>query len=104
MRRVLMKKGKTMALHPLIINIEVTPDKQYKGWYLEPGNKLKTYHKEPESRDANEYVLKTIAESLSLPHSHLTLLKGFETRFKEVKIGKDVTFDQLLEALNVKKP
>jgi uncharacterized protein YggU (UPF0235/DUF167 family) len=98
-----MKKGYIMALHPLIIFVEVTPEHGYKGWHLLPGNKLKTYHKEPESRDANEYLMKTLAETLGISHSHITLIKGVETRFKEIKIGKDVTFEALCEALQVKR-
>lgn len=92
-----------MALHPLIIYVEVTPEQGYKGWHLLPGNKLKTYHKEPESRDTNEYLIKTLAESLGISHSHITIIKGIETRFKEIKIGQDVTIEALCEALGVKR-
>jgi uncharacterized protein YggU (UPF0235/DUF167 family) len=90
-----------MVLHPLIINIEVSPTQGHHGWWIERGEHIKTYHKEPESRDADEYVIKTIAEALHVPNSHITILKGVESRFKEVRIGGDFTREQLLEKLNV---
>lgn len=93
-----------MALHPLIIKVEVTPTQGQHGWWIEHGEHLKTHHKAPESRDANEHIINTIAKALGISHSHITLLKGFETRFKEVRIGADVTREELLKKLNVHMP
>lgn len=100
----IQKKGLAMALHPLIIKVEVTPTKGRHGWWIEHNEHIITHHNAPESRDANEYIINTIAQALGIPHSHITILKGFETRFKEVRIGADVTREELYKKLNVQMP
>lgn len=92
-----------MALHPLIIDIVVVKELHHNGWYIGPSGKLKVHHKEPESRDANEFVTRTIAEKLGISHGHITIVHGVEDRMKRVKIGMDITKEQLYEALEAKE-
>lgn len=92
-----------MSLHPLIVEIEVVKDHNHHGWSIKHNGCLKIHHKEPESRDANEYVVRTLAEALGMNHSHIHLVHGVESPLKKVKIGKDITWEQLVEVLGAKK-
>lgn len=92
-----------MALHPLIIDIDVVKDHGHNGWTVEPSGHFRVHHKEPESRDANEFLIKTLAEKLHVPNSHITIIHGGEERIKRIKIGKDVTKQELIDALEAQE-
>jgi uncharacterized protein YggU (UPF0235/DUF167 family) len=92
-----------MALHPLVIDIDVVRDQGNNGWTVEPSGRFRVHHKEPESRDANEFLIKTLAEKLHVPHSHITIVHGVEERVKRVKIGKDITKEELIVVLDAKE-
>jgi uncharacterized protein YggU (UPF0235/DUF167 family) len=92
-----------MALHPLVIDINVVKDQGHNGWFLEASGHFRIHHKEPESRAANEFIIKELAEKLHVPHSHITIVHGVEERVKRVKIGKDVTKEDLVVALDAKE-
>ena len=49
-----------MALHPLIIDVDVVREQGHNGWFIEPSGRFRIHHKEPESRDANEYLINII--------------------------------------------
>lgn len=90
-----------MSLHPLIIDIDVVKEKLH-GWSIKHNGCLKVHHKAPESRDANEFVLRTLAEAIGMNHSHIHLVHGVESPIKKVKIGKDITWEQLVNILEAK--
>ena len=90
-----------MELHPFLVDIEVVKDPQH-GWSIKHHGCLKVHHKEPESRDANEFVIRTLAEALHMNHSHIHLVHGVEGQLKKIKIGKDITWEQLVEILGAK--
>jgi uncharacterized protein YggU (UPF0235/DUF167 family) len=92
-----------MALHPLIIDVDVVREQGHNGWTLEPSGRFRVHHKEPESRAANEFLIKTLAEKLHVPNSHITIVHGVEERIKRIKIGKDVTKEELIIALDAKE-
>jgi uncharacterized protein YggU (UPF0235/DUF167 family) len=93
-----------MALHPLVVDIEMISEPGcLSGWVLDVSGILKLYHKAPESREANEFIIKTFAEKLNIPRSRVILLKGFSNRFKKFKIGKDITLEELCKVLDAKK-
>ncbi len=96
-------EGEDMALHPLVIDIHVVKEGVGSDWFIEPSGALRVHHKEPESRDANEFIIKTLAEVLGVSLSKITVVHGEEERIKRVKIGKDVTKDQLIEVLGAQK-
>ncbi|TET06289.1 hypothetical protein E3J79_02440 [Candidatus Dependentiae bacterium] len=93
-----------MALRPLVVDIEMISEPgRLSGWVLDVSGVLKVYHEAPESRDANEFIIKTVAEKLNIPRSRVVHLKGFSSRFKKFKIGKDISLDELCKALDAKK-
>jgi uncharacterized protein YggU (UPF0235/DUF167 family) len=92
-----------MALHPLIIDIDVVKDQGYNGWAVEPSGQFRVHHKEPESRDANEFLIKTLAEKLHISHSHITIVHGDEEHVKRIKIGKDITKQELIDVLEAQE-
>ena len=95
-----------MALHPLIIDVDVVKDQGHNGWFIEPSGRFRIHHKEPESRAANEFLIKLLAEKLHVSHSHITIVHGVEERIKRIKIGKDITREEIitvLEAQEIKK-
>lgn len=89
-----------MALHPLIIDVEVVKEPGSHAWFIEPSGRLKVHHKEPASRDANEFITKTLAEKININHSYITVIHGVEDPIKRIKIGHDITKDKLLELLH----
>ena len=94
-----------MALQPLVVNIEVIPEPhKISGWVRDWADVLKVHHKKPESRDANQFLIKTLSEKLGISLSRITIIKGAENRFKEVKIGKDITLEELCVILEAKRP
>jgi uncharacterized protein YggU (UPF0235/DUF167 family) len=92
-----------MALHPLIVDINVVADQGHNGWAVEPSGHFRVHHKEPESRDANEFLIKTLAEKLHIPNSHITIVHGVEENLKRIKIGKDITKQELIAALEAQE-
>lgn len=95
-----------MALHPLVIDVDVVKAPGHHGWSIEPSGRFRIHHKEPESRDANEFLIKLLSEKLHVSHSHITIVHGAEERVKRIKIGKDITREELiavLEAQEIKK-
>lgn len=92
-----------MALHPLIIDIEVIKEPGSHTWFIEPSGRLKVYHHEPESRDTNEFIIKTLAEKMKINHSYITIIHGAENHIKRIKIGHNITKEQLLELLDAKE-
>ena len=92
-----------MALHPLIIDVEVVKDQGHNGWTVEPSGHFRVHHKEPQSRAANEFVIKALAEALHMSHGSITIVHGAEERVKRIKIGKDVTKQELIDALEAQE-
>jgi len=92
-----------MALHPLVIDVDVVRDQGHNGWSIEPSGRFKIHHKEPESRDANQFLINLLAEKLHLSHSHITIVHGVEERIKRIKIGKDITREELIAALEAQE-
>jgi uncharacterized protein YggU (UPF0235/DUF167 family) len=92
-----------MVAYPLVIDIHVVKEVASHHWFIEPSGSLRIHHKEPESRDANEFIIKTLAETLGMPLSKITIINGVEQNIKRVKIGKDITKEQLIKALDAQK-
>lgn len=90
-----------MNLHPLIVDVEVVKAKSH-GWKIKHPGCLEIHHKEPESRDANEYIIRTLAEAIGTNHSHIHLVHGVESPMKKIKISKDMTWEQLVDKLGIK--
>ena len=91
-----------MALHPLVIDVDVVKEVG-NGWAVEPSGRLRVHHKEPESRAANEFLIKALAEKLGVSSSHITIIRGVEERIKRVRIGKDVTKQELIDVLGAQE-
>ncbi len=92
-----------MEVRPLVIDIDVRKDQQKHHWEITPSGSLQIHHKEPESRDANQFVINTIAVALGISHDHITILHGVELGKKRVKINKTFTFEELANILGAVK-
>ena len=93
-----------MEIRPLVIDVHVRKEQQKHHWEITPSGALQVHHKEPESRDANQYLIKTIAEALGISHGHITIVHGDESGIKRLKIGgKTVTFNELMTTLGAVK-
>jgi uncharacterized protein YggU (UPF0235/DUF167 family) len=90
-------------MNPLIVDIEVVREQGHNGWFVQPSGRLQVHHKEPESRDANEFVMRALAEKLHISHGHVTIVHGVENHIKRFKIGMDVTKEKLIEILEAKE-
>lgn len=86
----------------LIIIVKVVPQSGQQKWALGKSNELKAYIKSPPERGlANKELLKMIASSLRIPMSDVHLLAGDTARTKKIKIDTNLTYENLLQILNL---
>jgi len=89
---------------PLIIEVKAVPRAGRHGWSLDKGGKLKVHLKSaPEGYAANKELIKSLAEAVRISQSKVEIVAGVESRNKRIKIGTDITFDQLLQALGIEQ-
>lgn len=98
-----LTEGDSMENHPFVVEIEVVSEKNHHSWWLDGAGRLKTYDANPESRETDRLIAKTLAEKLGINHSKVTLVQGEEKRVKRFKIGGNTTLEQLIAALDAKK-
>lgn len=92
-----------MENHPFVVEVEVVPEHSAHVWWLDGAGRLKVHHKEPESFATNDHIIKDMAQKLGINHSKIVIVHGEESRRKRIKVGGNVTLEQLIEALGAKK-
>jgi uncharacterized protein YggU (UPF0235/DUF167 family) len=86
----------------LIFELKVTPSAGRQAWQVDKSGLLKCFLKSvPENGKANQELIKLLAAALRLPTSAIIILTGETGRRKRVKVTSDLTYDQLLQQLNV---
>lgn len=86
----------------LVFELKVFPSSGRQAWQMDKSGILKCFLKSvPENGKANQELVKLLAGALRLSTSEIIILTGETSRRKRVKILSDLTFDQLLEQLNV---
>jgi uncharacterized protein (TIGR00251 family) len=89
---------------PLLIEIKAAPQSGRHEWSLDSAGRLKVHLKNPaEDHKANHEIIKSLAEAVGIPQSKVEIVSGIESRNKKVKIGADITFEQLLEKLGLEQ-
>ncbi|MBN1549058.1 DUF167 domain-containing protein [Candidatus Babeliales bacterium] len=86
----------------LMLTIKVVPKSGNPRWKLESSGQLKCYLKNPpEKGKANAELIKRLAQALKLSTERIVLVSGATSRIKMIKVIADITYDQVLEALDI---
>ncbi len=86
----------------LIIDIKVVPQAGKSGFVLDKSGRLKVFLKSPPEKGlANQELIKTLAKQLGIAQDKVELIAGHTSRNKRIKIGLDITFEQLLARLGI---
>ena len=94
-----IKNGEDMAL---IVEIKVIPSSGRLEIKLDKNGGLKCWLKSaPEQGKANAELVKFLAKSLSIAQDKLLMISGQTSRNKRIKIELTITFDQLLNMLDI---
>lgn len=85
--------------------VKVVPNAKKHKWMLDKAGRLVCYIKsKAEKGAANRELLKETAEILGVPQSKVTLVLGFESRKKLIKISDaTLTYEQLLSLLGLEQ-
>jgi uncharacterized protein len=87
---------------PLIIEVKVVPNSGKQKIILDKSGQLKIYLKSlPERGLANLELVKLFAKECSFSQNEIEIVSGLSSRKKKIKILKDITFDKLLNILNI---
>lgn len=87
-----------------VFDVKAVPSSGRHKWVLDASGKLKCYLKSPPERGlANEELIKLLAKALKLPKDQISILAGATSRNKRIRVGVNMTFDQLLSALEIER-
>jgi uncharacterized protein len=87
---------------PLIFRIKVVPSTGRSLCKIDKDGQLKCFLKSPpEKGKANKELIKLLAKALKLPQDQVVIIAGAKERKKRIEIDKDITFDELLDALGL---
>lgn len=87
-----------------VFDVKVVPSSGRNKWILDSAGRLKCYLKSPPEKGlANRELVKLLAKALAIPKEQVSILAGATSRNKRIRVGVDITFDQLLGALGVER-
>ncbi len=87
-----------------VFDVKVVPSSGRNKWLLDASGKLKCYLKSPPEKGlANEELIKLLAKALRLPKDQVSILAGATSRNKRIRVAINMTFDQLLAALEIER-
>ena len=88
----------------LVFDVKVVPSSGRVAWKLDKSGILKCYLKSPPERGlANKELIKLLSKALSVPQADVTIASGATSRKKRLRVGLDMTFEQLLNALGIER-
>ena len=83
-------------------DVKVFPSSGRKGWLIDKTGNLKCYLKSPaEQGKANEELIKNLSSALGIPQDMIHILSGLQSRKKKIKLDIEITFNELLECLDI---
>jgi uncharacterized protein (TIGR00251 family) len=83
------------------IEVKVFPSAGRVKWLFE-NDRLKCYLLSPaEKNKANNELIKLLAQALKISQDKITIVLGATNRIKRIKIDKDLTLQDVLEALGL---
>lgn len=85
--------------------VKVVPNAKKHTWMLDKAGRLVCYIKsKPEKGAANRELLKETAKILGVPQNNVTLVFGFESRKKLIKVSDTtLSYEQLLSLLGLEQ-
>lgn len=87
-----------------VFDVKVVPSSGRNKWQLDASGMLKCYLKSPPEKGlANEELIKLLAKALRVPKDQVSILAGATSRNKRVRIAFNMTFEQLLAALEIER-
>ncbi|BDC34249.1 hypothetical protein Noda2021_02070 [Candidatus Dependentiae bacterium Noda2021] len=87
---------------PLLIEIKAVPQSGRHKWVLDKSGKLKVYLKNPaQDYKANHEIIKSLAQAMRIPMTHIQIVSGAEGRNKRIRIEAEITLSHLLTALGI---
>jgi uncharacterized protein len=87
-----------------VFDLKVVPSSGRNKWMLDSSGKLKCYLKSPPEKGlANNELIKLLSKALKLPKDQVSILSGQTSRNKRIRVAVDMTFDQLLAALEIER-
>jgi uncharacterized protein len=88
----------------LVFEIKIVPSSGRQQIVLDKSGLLKCFLKSAaENGKANAELIKFLAKKLKIIQDDVSILVGKKVRRKRIKINQDISFDGLLEKLEVKK-
>lgn len=88
----------------LLVEIKVVPGSGRLEIKLDKNGSLKCWLKNPpEQGRANAELIKFLAKSLNISQDKVLIISGQTSRNKRVKIDLPITFDQLLNMLDIQR-
>ena len=89
---------------PLIFEVKVVPSSGRSAWVLDKSDNLKCYLKSPaEHGKANEELIKAVAKALGVPQAMVSIVQGYQSRKKLIKINADIAYEALLHKLGIER-
>jgi uncharacterized protein (TIGR00251 family) len=88
----------------LIVDIKVVPNSGKLEIVLDKKGQLKCWLKSlPEQGKSNAELIKFLAKTVKITQDKISIIRGQTSRNKQIKIELSITFDQLLNSLNIDK-
>ncbi len=85
-----------------VFDVKVVPRSGRFGWAINKAGQLKCYLKSPpENGKANKELIKSVAKALGISSDMVTIIVGKTGRKKKIKIDIEMTFNMLLESLEI---
>ncbi|MFZ5954016.1 MAG: DUF167 domain-containing protein [Candidatus Dependentiae bacterium] len=89
---------------PLLIEVKAVPQSGRHEWSLDKAGRIKVHLKNPaEDHKANSEIIKSLAEIVGIPQSKVEIVAGLASRNKKIKIGAEITLEQLLQKLGIEQ-
>lgn len=91
-----------MKYMAITVEVKVIPSSGRVGWMRDKSGMLKCFLKSPpEQGQANEELLKIVAKALGVPVKTVTIISGYQSRKKVIKIDAAITQDAFLHAIGM---
>lgn len=88
----------------LTVTVKVVPSSGKNQWVLDKSGTIKCYLKSPAERGlANQELIRLFAKALGTTQNDVEIMAGATVRTKRIKIGSDITFEQLLAKLGIER-
>jgi uncharacterized protein (TIGR00251 family) len=86
---------------PTLLAVKVIPRARQSAIFIDQGGSLRIHLKSvPENGKANQELIQVIAKTLRIPLSDVTIVAGFSSRDKKVRIeGADLTVQEIMHKL-----